>query len=245
MMRIGMLLTAVCLMAGCSKVWVRPGTSSESKPDEPEWSYSGPRGPAAWAESYPACGGPAQSPIDIQSPVHRNQPPLEFTYTGVDGIAYDSLNVVRVDTEGGTLKIGERLLTLREILIHVPGEHRIDGRSFDAEMQLLHVDPDTQLVGLSILMETGEDNDFIADVLEQVAGEREEVELEGLLPDRLDYFTYVGSTTAPPCTPDVRWYVLAEPMELSSEELDALKSLHEPNARPVQPLNGRRVVESG
>jgi len=42
----------------------------------------------------------------------------------------------------------------------------------------------------------------------------------------------------------VAWQVLKEPVELSKAQIDSFRKLYKMNARPVQPLNGRKVQES-
>ena len=64
----------------------------------------------------------------------------------------------------------------------------------------------------------------------------------GLLPADRRYFRFMGSLTTPPCSEDVLWNVLATPVELSAQQLAAFRTLFEMNARPVQPLNGRKVI---
>jgi carbonic anhydrase len=62
-----------------------------------------------------------------------------------------------------------------------------------------------------------------------------------LIPADPTYFGYTGSLTTPPCSEDVKWHVMKTPIELSYAQLAAFKKLYKMNARPVQPLNGRRV----
>ena len=38
---------------------------------------------------------------------------------------------------------------------------------------------------------------------------------------------------------------MKEPVELSKAQIDAFRKLYKMNARPVQPLNGRTVQETG
>ncbi|KAL5993700.1 ATF/CREB activator, partial [Asimina triloba] len=57
---------------------------------------------------------------------------------------------------------------------------------------------------------------------------------------------YTGSLTVPPCTENVIWSVLVKVRELTKEQVAALKapldSSCKNNARPVQPLNDRKVT---
>ena len=64
----------------------------------------------------------------------------------------------------------------------------------------------------------------------------------GLLPASRGYFTYTGSLTTPPCSEGVRWIVLRSTATLSRREI-ATFAAHYPNdARPIQNLNGRKVL---
>jgi len=51
----------------------------------------------------------------------------------------------------------------------------------------------------------------------------------------------MGSLTEPPCTEDVKWYVMKSPLEISFAQLDAFKKLFRMNARYTQATNGRRI----
>ncbi len=63
-----------------------------------------------------------------------------------------------------------------------------------------------------------------------------------LLPAGRSYSAYDGSLTTPPCSEGVKWHVLSEPVEVSSQQVKRFKALFDGNARPVQPLNGRGVA---
>ncbi|MGL5197991.1 MAG: carbonic anhydrase family protein, partial [Aeromonas veronii] len=67
---------------------------------------------------------------------------------------------------------------------------------------------------------------------------------EQLLPESRDYYRFSGSLTTPPCSEGVRWLVMKLPVEVSQAQIDAFKAvMHHPNNRPVQPLNGRVVLQ--
>ncbi|NXC99009.1 CAH15 anhydrase, partial [Certhia familiaris] len=81
--------------------------------------------------------------------------------------------------------------------------------------------------------------------------------LNSLLPPEEDlgrYYRYEGSLTSPDCYEGVIWTVFEKPVELSVSQLSQFAALHfegsnstlmTENFRPVQPLNGRKVLWSG
>jgi carbonic anhydrase len=68
--------------------------------------------------------------------------------------------------------------------------------------------------------------------------------LPALLPEDRRYFTYMGSLTTPPCTEGVRWVVMRQPVSLSAEQIELFARIYPLNARPVQQLAGRRILQS-
>ena len=70
------------------------------------------------------------------------------------------------------------------------------------------------------------------------------VDAAGLLPHKHKYHTFPGSLTTPPCSENVLWLVLEERVTLSKEQIAKFAAVYPNNARPLQPLNGRTVLES-
>ena len=66
------------------------------------------------------------------------------------------------------------------------------------------------------------------------------------------YWTYRGSLTGPPLSEAVVWLMMEEPMEITAQQMAALRDLHHldtfentvANYREVQPLNGRTLKMS-
>lgn len=79
----------------------------------------------------------------------------------------------------------------------------------------------------------------------------EDMPIASMLPSRESYLSYDGSSTFPPCTENVRWVVMTSPIYISQLALGKLRNAMDEtlpndfhrfgNARPPQPLNGRRV----
>src|SRR5262249_26894224 len=74
------------------------------------------------------------------------------------------------------------------------------------------------------------------------------IHFAGLLPSSMQGWFYQGSLTAPPLAQPINWFVFATPITLSYAQLKQYEQVAQasgflPNARPIQPLDGRRVNE--
>ena len=65
-----------------------------------------------------------------------------------------------------------------------------------------------------------------------------------LLPQDRRYYTYMGSLTTPPCTEDVLWIVMKQPVQASAEQLELFSRMYPMNARPTQAAGNRTIKES-
>ncbi|WP_133499057.1 carbonic anhydrase family protein [Cognatilysobacter terrigena] len=63
-----------------------------------------------------------------------------------------------------------------------------------------------------------------------------------LLPANHDYYRYSGSLTTPPCSEQVRWIVLKQPVAASAKEVALVhRAVGQDNNRPVQALGARKI----
>ena len=67
--------------------------------------------------------------------------------------------------------------------------------------------------------------------------------LMDVLPNDTHHFSYHGSLTTPPCSEGVEWIILKTPIEISKIQGDRIVTTIGPNARPVQPLQHRDILE--
>jgi len=63
-------------------------------------------------------------------------------------------------------------------------------------------------------------------------------------PNYENWFKYDGSLTAPPCTEGIQWVVLRNPIYVEMADLNPIKRAEGENYRPVQPLNGRKLISN-
>jgi carbonic anhydrase len=65
-----------------------------------------------------------------------------------------------------------------------------------------------------------------------------------MLPTDRGYFRYPGSLTSAPCTEGVDWIVMKKPLHISAAQLATYKQKFADNARAVQSVNRRSILES-
>ena len=213
-----------------------------------KWGYHGAIGPMFWADiddQFEKCrAGKSQSPIDIgQWKFDRKLPRLKLGYrsTDLELTREGSLLVARLPKGAQRLSYAGMNLSLEKISFHAPSEHTIKGVHYDGEIQLLHYNSNRKLYILSVLIkgEPGAPSSEFLQVVNQAAQSQEGATWYGaspdlLLPENLQYFTYKGSLTYPPCVEGVTWLVLDEPLIWAKSDLRQIQQLLGRNVRPIQ-----------
>lgn len=229
------------------------------------WSYTGKTGPSHWADLSPEfrlCReGRNQSPVDLGQRVDAALPELGFSYySPPQTITNNGHTIVVTAGHNNKLIMGDDRFDLMQVHFHFPSEHTLNGKHFPLEAHFVHKDQDGHLAVVAVMFHLDKPNHSIQALWEQVpdrigetaelkppsgsCGIAPEVGACGLLPIEKDYVRYNGSLTTPPCTEGVTWIVLKQVMSVSKEQADAFRKLMKhPNNRPVQPLNGRVILE--
>jgi carbonic anhydrase len=153
--------------------------------------------------------------------------------------------------EGSSITYNETTYQLVQFHFHHPSEHTVNGEPAAMEIHFVHKDAAGNLAVVGVLLVEGEaDNQAYASVFTHLPAEESEpqtsdikVNAADMLPESRTFYTYTGSLTTPPCTQGVRWLLLTEPIELSAAQLAAFNAIFEHNARPVQPLNDRDLLQ--
>jgi len=198
-------------------------------------------------------GGRRQSPIDIGHATKQNLPALQFSYSSLPLKLADDGHTVRVRlAQGGHLQIGPQRYSLQQFHFHTPGGDRIAGENFPMVAHLLHKSSSGQLLAVAVLFRTGEENPLLKTLLPLIPAHADgdhlvpgvRVNAADLLPAQRGYYRYSGSLTSQPCTEGVDWIVLKQPLQLSEAQLAQYRARFADNARAVQPLHSRVVLES-
>lgn len=224
--------------------------------DTSTWSYAGATGPQHWgslSKEYSLCSsGQAQSPIDIGEAVEVDRPRLTFAYPLSDARVLNKGHTLQVaPVDASALPITADEYALVQMHFHSPSEERIQGRTYPLGAHFVTRNASGALAVVALQFVEGAHNpaleSVLADMPKKAGGEtRAPVQsIIALLPDNRRHYAYMGSLTTPPCSEGVLWQVLSQPVELSRAQLQALQKIFPMNARPVQPLNGRRVQVGG
>jgi carbonic anhydrase len=226
---------------------------------EPEhtWDDGKAHGPTKWGDLKPdfaTCkSGHQQSPIDIRDSRKADLPPIQFNYkTSVLHIVDNGHTIMINYDPGSTVSVGGKTYQLKQFHFHRPSEEKIHGKNYDMAVHLVHADQEGNLAVVAILLQNGQENQLIHKLWEHLPKEKgkEEtlqdirIEANGLLPADRSYYTFPGSLTTPPCSENVAWYVLKDPVTVSAAEIEQFEKVYPNNARPIQAQSDRMVLES-
>ncbi|MCC4600460.1 carbonic anhydrase [Xanthomonas melonis] len=257
----------LCLMAGWGAVATAqtqlpasaPVQAHETAPhDAHEWGYTGPEGAEHWADlakENALCGnGQQNSPIDLKAAIDANLGSLLLHYGAVPLVVNNTGHSIQLDLhDGGSMSTGGKQYQAMQLHFHHPSEHLLNGRRFPMEAHIVHQGPDGTLGVLAIFFETGKANPAFQRVLDAMPKDKHQIQrvadatvrASDFLPtDRRNFFRYEGSLTTPPCSETVDWVVLAQPVQVSEEQINAFERVYPFNARPLQPLDRRFLLKS-
>lgn len=219
------------------------------------WSYSGEDGPENWAKLSPefgACAGKNQAPINLTKFIEATLEPIKISYQAGGNEIVNNGHTVQVNyAAGSSIEVDGTQFELKQFHFHAPGENHINDKSYAMEAHLVHADKDGNLVVVALMFEEGVENKALTklwSLMPKNAGEKRVLQqafaATELLPSNHNYYRFNGSLTTPPCTEGVRWLVMKEPLSASKEQVEAFSHvMHHPNNRPLQPVNGRPVLE--
>lgn len=219
------------------------------------WDYDGAGAPENWASLDPknkVCAtGQRQSPIDIRDGIKVDIEPIRFDYRPSTFRIVDNGHTVQVSVGDSAITLTGKSYELVQFHFHRPSEEKINGQRFDMVAHLVHKADDGQLAVVAVLMERGTENPFIQMLWNHLPLEKNRpvspptavIDPAQLLPAGRNYYTYMGSLTTPPCTEDVLWLVMKQPVQVSTEQINIFSRLYRNNARPIQPTAGRLIKE--
>jgi carbonic anhydrase len=199
--------------------------------------------------------GKRQSPIDIPAQVtaQPKQPAMVTRYQRAPLRLANDGHTLRVRfAKAGDLVLGSEHYALQQFHFHTPGGDKLNGEAFEFAAHILHKSASGQLLAIVVPFRIGAESPLLAQVLPHIPPkvngdhvvEKVQVNVNDLLPRNRSYYRYSGSLTDAPCTENVEWLVMKDPLTLSKAQLATWRSHFKDNMRGVNPLNGRAVLES-
>lgn len=237
----------------------KEGTDSKKKKKSKkttEWSYQNETSPEHWGElkpEYSTCAtGHNQSPINIDKTVKAKLEKIRNIQKFPGKEILNDGHTVQINFgEGNMLLLDEEPYQMKQVHFHSPSEHTIHGQAFPLEAEFVHANAKGDFTVMSVMFKEGAENKALAKLWEQMPKRKSKaialqspVTPKDLMPTNPSYYRFSGSLTSPPCTEGVKWIILKTPLTASKTQIDAFKSaIKHDNNRPVQPLNGRVVLE--
>jgi carbonic anhydrase len=244
------------LLAILSVSWTLPVSAQEHNAAH-EWGYDGSEGPKNWGDLNPKFApcktGHRQSPIDIRNARKADLPAIEFMYKPSPLDIIDNGHTVMINyAPGSSIRVNGKQYELKQFHFHRPSEEKINGKSYDMVVHLVHADQDGNLAVVAVLLQQGTDNQLIRELWKVLPAEKDkeemhqdiQIDVKGILPADKGYYTFQGSLTTPPCSEGVTWFVLKQPVTVSVAEIAQFSSLYRHDARPTQPAYGREILET-
>ncbi len=258
--------TALRLFAiACPACAVQAATPSASAPHAtPHWGYAGAEGPEHWgsmAPDYRVCSlGQQQTPVDLveavrAAPAGSPAGPLGAVspeWREIGGRILNNGHTIQVNCDpGNATHIAGARYDLLQFHFHHPAEHLLEGTRHDLECHFVHRAASGALAVLGVFIRPGAANAELEKVFRAMpaaAGPERPLGASlvpaALLPGQRGYFRYHGSLTTPPCSEGVTWTMYRTPIEASAEQIRRFAVLFANNARPVQPLHRRFLIET-
>jgi len=221
------------------------------------WGYQGGEGPEHWGElkaKYATCKtGRSQSPININfsSMAKGVIADIKFIYKDISPEVVNNGHTIQVNYgNGSAIKVNDQEYKLAQFHFHTPSENTVNGKHYPMEMHLVHKNDKGELAVVGVFFKEGKQNAELKkawDKMPTKGGTKEmlagvSLNAANLLPGEKQFGHFKGSLTTPPCSEGVSWFVMQSPIEASEKQITQFNKVIGDNARPTQPLNGRRLV---
>ena len=219
------------------------------------WAYEGATGPEHWGElsaDFKVCNlGLEQTPVDLKGAVRAVVGRLDISFQPMKLRVVNNGHTIQVNCDAGSAsEIGGTRFELVQFHFHHPSEHLLAGKAFDLECHFVHRSAAGDLAVIGVFIRPGASNSGLEPVWAAMPREQGPERATGmvfdpsdLLPKERGYFRYAGSLTTPPCSEGITWTIFKEPVEASPEQIRQFASLFPVNARSVQSIHRRFLLD--
>ncbi|EAZ92094.1 carbonic anhydrase [Crocosphaera chwakensis] len=240
----------VCLLFSFSTMSVVLGAGELNS----TWSYEGENNPDRWGEisiEYETCStGLFQSPIHLTSSnLIRENGNIETHYQATPLVINNNGHTIEVNYKPGSyVLINGQKYELKQFHFHTPSEHSLNGKKSEMELHLVHQNEQGKIAVIGLFIKEGQANPTLATIWENLSEKQGIQEVKNktinganFIVNNPTYFHYQGSLTTPPCSENVLWNMITEPIEASRQQIEQFMDLYPMNARPIQEHNDRLV----
>jgi carbonic anhydrase len=193
-----------------------------------------------------ACKNKIPSSIDISAHGIKldanSEVKIDFQVTNIEMQSRSFTQTELADTENlvDTVTLKGSKYTLSKFHFHTPSEHIVNGKRFPMELQLVHKSKNGKLAVLVLLFEADKSTPAETPQAEQPLV----ADIAKLLAQDNTVYTYTSSLTTPPCTKNVSWIVLQQPIAMSPANIvDFQEILHKKNG-PRHQSYRRKITQS-
>ena len=232
------------------------------------WSYAtgnsnpafGPVGVYSWDTVAPAGDLPFESPINIKASAIDLSPYLAVNLNNaVPSHIIDNGHQIQVQFTGSSadsINLGGTEFELAQFHYHDPSENLVNGHGYSMEEHFVFMSAAGAETVLAVFLQLGAHNGALQPILDAATASLTTpgssttiltpIDFAGLLPSSMRGWFYQGSLTTPALSQPVNWVVLSTPITLDYGQLQQYEAVAKagdflPNARPIQPLDGRQV----
>ncbi|EUJ43451.1 carbonic anhydrase [Listeria riparia] len=243
------IAASLVLVAGCGNSEASDSKKEESKKTETTAKHED-HLDYHDQKSWQFEAGDTQSPINIETAKTtkmEDKGTIELNYNQKVTDEVDNGHSIQVD-DGGTALINGRNFELNQFHFHAESEHTMNGKHYPIEAHFVNESQDSRLAVIAVFFKEGKANPAFETILSNIKkGEKttvsEPINVAALLPTNKTYYHYLGSLTTPPLSENVEWYVMANPVEVSKEQIAEFNKYYDGNNRKVQPLHDRPVLK--
>ncbi|VFQ92134.1 unnamed protein product [Cuscuta campestris] len=183
-------------------------------------------GPEKWASLHPnytdCSAGDTQSPIDLNDnnvQVTSTLGELIREYKPAPAVLINKGHALQIvwKEDAGKIVINGTDYSLVQTHWHTPSENTVNGKRFDMEMHLVHMNARDELAAVGILYEIGAPDPFLENLISHIKNADHEGKDLGIIhPEKIgygsnEYYRFIGSLTTPPCSQGVLWTVISKP----------------------------------
>jgi carbonic anhydrase len=247
--------TAMLLTTGCDSKSQPKGHSKAH--NESHWDYQGHYSPAHWGEmkeEFAMCSkGKMQTPINIIATQDVELKPLDLQYNASSVNVINNGHTVQVNIDNGSVfDIDGTKYHLKQFHFHTPSENNINGQEYPLEAHFVHATQDGHLAVVAVMFEEGQENPILSKIWSKFPLKQNQLvylnlnadNIKAIMPKDKDYYKFMGSLTTPPCSENVKWFVLKTPVTISKEQVQRFYDLFgHSNNRPLQDRNNRMILE--